>query len=210
MKNYWVIHNYPDEHYEEERDTWSYYKKHGRWLLSLKSPNTKKLKKGDIAILRIYGVGYCGTFEFASSLERDKKLGEDGGWVKIRNVKEWEPPLPKPLVEDQLKAKGFRTSLVKSSEKDKIIIESAQTIYKKMGLGSKSTKDIIILEKGLEEAIKPSLRKLGLKVLDDKRGQQFSTEAGRSDLLCEDKKGTLIIVEIKRGPGTSDEVVGQC
>ena len=88
-------------------------------------------------------------------------------------------------------------------------IETAQRVYERLGFGSTET-DVIILEKGLEEAIKPNLPRLGLKLAEGAIQQQFfmGVGVGRSDLICEDEKGGLVVLEIKRGR-SSDEAIGQ-
>lgn len=77
-------------------------------------------------------------------------------------------------------------------------------------MGPRTGNGIVLLEAGVEEAIEPSLKKIGLPLLQDGRGQQFTGEAGRYDLLCEGGRGELVMVEIKRGNQTGDQVVGQC
>ena len=68
----------------------------------------------------------------------------------------------------------------------------------------------LILEKGLEEALKPNLHKLGLKLASEKIRQQFNMGigTGRSDLICLDENDNLVVLELKRGV-TSDEAIGQ-
>ena len=206
----WVLHNFPDAHYARDIDRWSYYRRHRKWAPRGTSPNVRRLQSGDLAILRIYDEGYWGTFEIAAPWAPDPKLGKGLGWVAIRNIHLWEQPLDRHIVEDQLDAKGFRHTVVRSSEQDLLVIEAVQKAIRKLGLGPKTGDDIVLLEAGIEEAIKPSLKKIGLRLLKDGRGQQFAVEAGRYDLLCEGERGDLVVVEIKRGNQTGDEVVGQC
>lgn len=69
---------------------------------------------------------------------------------------------------------------------------------------------MIVLKRGLEEAIKPNLPALGLRLASEDIAQQFSMGpgVGKSDLICEDEKGDLVVLELKRGR-SSDEVIGQ-
>ncbi len=62
----------------------------------------------------------------------------------------------------------------------------------------------------MEEAIKPNLKKLGLKLASKDIQQQFSmgVGVGRSDLICTNENGDLVVIELKRGM-TSDETIGQ-
>jgi hypothetical protein len=90
-----------------------------------------------------------------------------------------------------------------------VMIETAQRVYARLGFGG-ADGEIVILEEGLEEAIKPNLRKLGLKLAAKGIQQQFSmgVGVGRSDLICVNEAGELVVVELKRGL-TSDEAIGQ-
>ena len=89
------------------------------------------------------------------------------------------------------------------------MIETAQRVYERLGHGS-ADGEVILLEKGLEEAIKPNLAQFGLKLAAENIRQQFSmgVGVGRSDLICEDANGDLVVLELKRGL-SSDGVVGQ-
>lgn len=54
----------------------------------------------------------------------------------------------------------------------------------------------------------------GLRILEDSNGnltgQQFDTKiVGIIDLLCKDRSNNYVVIEIKKGSETSDEVVGQ-
>ena len=70
--------------------------------------------------------------------------------------------------------------------------------------------EIIVLEKGLEEAIKPNLEGLRLKLAGEDIRQQcpLGPGIGRSDLICLDQEDNLVVLELKRG-FSSREVVGQ-
>lgn len=77
-------------------------------------------------------------------------------------------------------------------------------------LRARADGQIVVLEKGIEEAIKPNLASLGLKLAADSIQQQFAMGpgVGRSDLICTDKSGDLVVIELKRGMA-SDEAIGQ-
>jgi hypothetical protein len=54
----------------------------------------------------------------------------------------------------------------------------------------------------------------GFKILEDRSGnligQQYDTKVvGIIDILCQDKSGNYLVIEIKKGSETSDETVGQ-
>ena len=127
----------------------------------------------------------------------------------MENVVQWQPPVPQSLLMRDLSNQNFRRRIVRIAAEDGAMIETAQRIYARLGFG-RADDNIFILEKGLEEAIKPNLKKMGLKLADQRIRQQFSMGigVGRSDLICMDDKGDLVIIELKRGM-TSDETVGQ-
>jgi hypothetical protein len=63
-----------------------------------------------------------------------------------------------------------------------------------------------LAEENLEEFVVHQLEEIepGLQLLE----RQLSTAAGRLDLLCQDRDGQYVVVELKREQGT-DQVVGQ-
>ena len=63
-----------------------------------------------------------------------------------------------------------------------------------------------LLEENLEEFVIQNLDEIepGLNLLE----RQLSTPAGRLDLLCKDREGQYVVLELKRAQGT-DQVVGQ-
>ena len=89
------------------------------------------------------------------------------------------------------------------------MIETAQRVYARLGFSGTNEK-ILILEKGLEEAIKPNLKKLGLRLAGKSIQQQFSmgVGVGRSDLICLDENDDFTVLELKRGM-SSDQAIGQ-
>jgi len=68
------------------------------------------------------------------------------------------------------------------------------------------TKSYSISEKNLEHFVIERLDQIeaGLSYI----GNQISNEAGRIDILCKDKNGRHVVIELKRGE-TDDQVVGQ-
>lgn len=67
----------------------------------------------------------------------------------------------------------------------------------------------VSLEKDLENylAKNPSVIEVGLKLIE--RGKEFDAKrAGRIDLLCKDKEGSYVVVELKKGK-SGDVVIGQ-
>ena len=162
-----------------------------------------------MVVLRLFEEGFKGKFEVTSHWEADESMKEDNmGWIGIDSIKLWKPPLPRNLIVGQLSSKQYRHAVIKITEKDFVLIEACQKLYKKLGFGSMGGKDIIILEKGIEKALIPNLDSLGLQLIE--HGEQVVMDSGRCDLLCKDSEDNLVVIEIKRGNETGDEVVGQC
>lgn len=213
MVNLWIFQNFRDEHYERETDKWSYYKANKKWLFYRDSPNVQKVKPGDKVLLRFFDEGFKGKIVITSPWVEDSSIDPvaykgNFGWIAFNNVELWEPSLPTELVMEQLSNKQYRHAIIKITEKDFNIVESCQKLYRKLGLGSKHSDDIVVLEKGIEYALKENLSSLGLKLV--KGGQQSPMGSGRCDLLCMDANENYVVIEIKREKETGDEVVGQC
>lgn len=131
------------------------------------------------------------------------------GKLSITELKLWNRKLPQSLIMSDLSNKDFRSRIVSINERDTISLEIAQRTYARLGFGG-ADGEIVILEKGLEEAIKPNLKQFGLKLANEEIRQQFSMgpAVGRSDLICINKNNDLVIIELKRGL-SSDEAIGQ-
>jgi hypothetical protein len=210
---HWVFSNKPAGSYGDRVWDHATTLRTKQFYFRLDQQNRRKVRLGDMAILRIFGVGYVGRFE-VGEWHNGPGPGEEQnrhqhGYFEMHRVKLWDRHVPQPLVLSELSSKDVRGRLAKISAEDALKIEIAQRIYERLGFGS-TERDVIILEKGLEEAIKPNLPRLGLKLGSDAIRQQFSmgVGVGRSDLICEDGCGNLIVLELKRGR-SSAEVIGQ-
>jgi len=209
MVNFWIFQNRKDELYRRDIDRWEYYRANKKWLFDKNSPKVLDVEPGDKVLLRIFDEGFEGKFEVASSWMEDKSMdGGNPGWIEIDNIELWEPSLPRNLVVEQLSNKQYRHAIIQITEGDFIRIEACQKLYKKLGFGSRGGKDIIILEKGVEKALMQNLDSLGLQLVEN--GEQMTIGSGRCDLLCKDSDNNFVVIEIKRGTETGDEVVGQC
>jgi len=62
------------------------------------------------------------------------------------------------------------------------------------------------VERDLQLALRQNIEQLekGLKIIDD--GKETATEAGRIDILTEDKNGNIVVVELKAGSANPDSV----
>jgi hypothetical protein len=211
--NYWVFSNKPEGFYGSVWDQRAILDS-GKYTIKETEPNRKGVRPGDVAYMRIYGQHYRGKFTIAGKWApldpaEQKWEGKVAGQFPMKDVVVWQRPLPQSLVIHDLSSKSVRPRIAKITAEDGAMIETAQRVYARLGFGDADGK-IIILEKGLEEAIKPNLKKMGLKLASKQIQQQFDMGpgVGRSDLICLDESGGLVVIELKRGM-TSDETIGQ-
>jgi len=211
--NYWVFSNKPEDSYGNVWDQRAILRS-GQYTIKESEPNQKGVRPGDVVYMRIYGQHYSGKFTVAGKWTpldpaEQKWEGIVAGQFPMKDVVVWQRPLPQSLIIHDLSGKSIRQRIARITAEDGAMIETAQRVYARLGFGD-ADDNIIILEKGLEEAIKPNLKKMGLKLASKHLQQQFDMGpgVGRSDLICLDESGDLVVIELKRGM-TSDETIGQ-
>lgn len=210
--SYWVFSNYPAGRYENS--DWDMFTilRTMRYYFKDKERNRSAVKVGDIAYMRIYGEAYIGYFSVGGwnpDPDSLQKHSMPAGAFEMRDLVLWKRPLPQGLAIRDLSNKDIRSRIVGISRDDSIALNAAQRTYERLGFGA-ADGEIVVLEKGIEEAIKPNLETLGLQLADKEICQQFAMgpNVGRSDLICTNQNGDLVIIELKRGM-TSDEAIGQ-
>jgi hypothetical protein len=212
--SYWVFSNKPAGEYENSIWDLSTILQTHEYSIKRSEANRANVRPGDVAYMRIYGQSFHGHFTIAGEWQPAPK--EEQRWPSLvvgrfpmENIVTWSRPVPQNLVLEDLSNRNHRRRIVRITARDGTIIETAQRVYARLGFGG-ADGEIVILEEGLEEAIKPNLKRLGLKLAAKGIQQQFSMGigVGRSDLICVNEVGDLIVVELKRGL-TSDETIGQ-
>ena len=208
--NYWVFSNKPAGSYDGS--IWD----HGSTLRTKKyyfeeaQPNRHRVQPGDVAVLKTFQVGFIGQFEVGQwhgdEIWPSKRKGKVRvGFFDMKKLDLWKRPLPHKLITPRLSNRNPRARLLRITADDLHTLDIARWVYERLGLGP-ADGEVVVLEKGLEEAIKPNLAKLGLKPFSQQ--QSHGIGVGRSDLIYEDKHGDLVVVELKRGL-SSERVVGQ-
>ncbi len=213
--SYWVFSNKPQGQYGDSVWDMGWILAHRRYSLKRSEPLRAGVQAGDVVYLRIYGESYIGRFivggEWTACPEECPDMPDDNpvGTFPMDDLEVWSRPLPQGLIIRDLSSGDVRSRVVRSSAEDGIRIETAQRVYERLGFGG-ADGEILILERGLEEAIKPNLKRMGLDPANESIRQQFSMGpgVGRSDLICIDESGDLVVIELKRGM-TSDETIGQ-
>lgn len=211
--NYWQFANKREGFYKENFWDMSTILKTKEYSIKESEANRKRVKLGDVVYMRIYSGCYIGRFVIGGSWKSlpagKQKYKHKSGTFTMKDILIWSRPVPQNLIIGDLSNQNHRHRIVSLTHDDAVKIETTQKIYERLGFGG-ADGEIVILEKGLEEAIKPNLKKLGLKLATKDIQQQFSMGigVGRSDLICTDENDDLIILELKRGM-TSDQTIGQ-
>ena len=211
--NYWIFSNKHEGAYDGNVWDQATILKTKRYSIRKTENNRSRVSPGDIVYTRIYGHAFTGRFvvgdEWKELPKKQQKWKDTTGVFPMSEIMMWSRPLPQNLVIRDLSNQNYRRRIVRIDHDDSIMIEAAQRVYTRLGFGD-ADDNIIILEKGLEEAIKPSLRKIGLKLAGKNIQQQFSMGigVGRSDLICNNEDGDIVVIELTRGM-TSDEAIGQ-
>lgn len=210
---YWIFANKYSGHYgDSDWDMNSILEKQ-RYYLKKGERNRAYVSEGDIAYLRIYGDAYIGWFEvgeWENDPDASQKHGQECGSFEMKNLNLWQRRLPQGLIIRDLSNQDHRSRIVSITKDDAIRLDASQKTYERLGFGG-ADGEIIILEKGIEEAIIKNLKDLGLELASEDIQQQFymGPDVGRSDLICLDfNKKDLVVIELKRGT-TSDEAIGQ-
>lgn len=212
-RSHWIFANKPAGEYDGNIWDMGTILETGRYSLKEREPNRARVRPGDMVYMRVYGRNFIGRFcvgsEWTPASASEQKWSVTVGTFEMHDCEVWSRPLPQGLVLRDLSSQNLRRRIVCITHEDGTIIETAQRVYARLGFGG-ADGQIVVLEKGLEEAIKPNLPSLGLKLADKRIRQQFrmGVGIGRSDLICTDEAGDLVVLELKRAMG-SDEVVGQ-
>lgn len=210
----WLFANKPEGSYKSSVWDMSTILKTNNYSIKHSEKNRARVRPGDAVYMRIYRQGFFGRFvvggEWHVLGKREQKCERDTvGVFPMSDVEIWSHSVPQSLVFADLSNQNHRLRIASATRDDTNLIECARKICSRLSIGGVNG-EVIVLERGLEEAIKPSLPKLGLKLADKRIRQQFSmgVGVGRSDLICTDESDDLVVVELKRGL-SSDQVVGQ-
>ena len=205
--NYWVFANKPEGTYDDIWDM-STILRTKRYSIYTSEDNRRHVKPGDVVYMRIYGESYIGRFVVGGAWTAEPD-DEGTGTFPMVDIELWARPVPQEVIIGDLSNHDVRSRIISITCEDGIKIETAQRVHERLGFGG-ADGEIVVLEKGLEEAIKPNLKQLGLTLAEEQIQQQFDMGpgVGKSDLICTDENGALVVIELKRGM-TYDETIGQ-
>lgn len=210
---YWIFSNKAKDEYGGNDWDMSTILGRQQYYLKKDEPNCKHVRPGDIVFMRIFGDCYFGRFiveDWVDDPDGMNKYGVESGYFRMASTEIWNPPLPQFLVIRDLENGNMRRRIISIKQNDVITIETAQHIYERLGFGGKADAEFVILEKGIEELVKDNISQFGLHLADEKIRQQcvLGVGIGRSDLICLDTDGNLVVLELKRGIA-SDKAIGQ-
>jgi Holliday junction resolvase-like predicted endonuclease len=164
-------------------------------------------RDGDRCILKVYGSQrLIGDFRIDGSAQTDK---EGDKYYRVADIVEWDYPVDEwtlPVKYREQLARYRRSGYVPLSESDFHELLGIRNFTQNLRLNYRNRLALPVSEKDIENLIdsKNALRKVGLEVLD----RQCSFSPGNIiDLLCQDERGDLVVVELKRG--SANEVIGQ-
>ena len=213
MPSTWIFSNNYLGYYEDSDWDTSTILKTKNYYLKTSERNRANVQKGDFIFFREYGSGFWGTCEIADNWVDDNKAIEKhnikAGWFPISNIKKWKVTLPYEIIRGELSNQNHRLRIAKATEGDSKNIELARKIYCNLGYGE-TDGTFFVLESGIEEAVKKNLSQLKLSLAEEGIQQQCSLGigVGRTDLICRDKEGNYVVLELK-AVHSSDSVVGQ-
>lgn len=210
----WLFANKPAGSYQSSVWDMSMILQSSNYSIKESEKNRARVQPGDVVYMRIYRQGFIGRFVIGGEWRALNKRGQQSaksvvGVFPMTDVEIWSHCVPQSLVFGDLSNQNHRMRIARATPSDVSLIECARKICGRLSIGGVDG-EVVVLERGLEEALKPSLPKLGLQLADKRIRQQFSmgVGVGRSDLICSDESGDLVVVELKRGL-SSDQVVGQ-
>lgn len=211
-RSYWAFANYGAGTYEDSDWDMTTILANRRYYFKRDERNRSNVGVGDTAYLRIYGEAYIGRFRPGQRVDdpdAERKHGLPCGGFEMHELELWRRPVPQSLVLRDLSNQDVRSRIVSIQRDDAVAIEATRRTYERLGFGS-ADGEILVLESGIGEAIKPNLSRLGLRLAEAAIQQQFymGPGIGRSDLICEDPAGNPVVIELKRGL-TSDQAIDQ-
>ncbi len=213
MSNIWIFANNNEGYYKDSDWDTTTILKTKKYYFKKSEPNRSKVKKDDYVLFREYGSGFWGICNVSDHWVDDKgavaKHTVEAGWFPIDKIKKWKTTLPYEIIRPELSNQNHRLRIAQATTEDKYNIELALKIYHNLGYGD-TDGNFFVLESGIEEAIKANLKQLGLTLASKDIQQQCSLGigVGRTDLICRDKNGAYVVLELK-AVRSSDNVVGQ-
>jgi len=205
MTKYWIIcsKHSRDEATQSWGSKWTadgiiknekYFPPRKKWAFS----------KGDKSLLYVFGSKhFIGNFTFNSDHQTDD---EKDVWYRIGDIEKWDFPVHQHTLPSKYRGRLSRNTAIEISEHDYHELLGIRNFTKNLRINYRDRLNIKISEKDLEDLIdaKNALRSRGLEIIE----RQYQASPGNIiDLLCQDTKGDLVVVELKKG--SANETIGQ-
>lgn len=213
QQNYWIFSN--DWMRGADDDMWGLTPvlKHKRYMFDFTERNRRHVEVGDTVYMRIYGQSVIGSFVVGSPWESSGTYSYEGkeikyGYFPMINIDLWKTKVPFGYVQPQLSNQDQRSRIIRLNHDDAVAIDTTRSLLHLLKMGDGGEETLILLENGIEEAVKANLSKLKLKLADDALAQQYSMGigVGRSDLICTDENDDYVVIEIKKDAASWDAV----
>ena len=195
-----------------------------KWSSKPRDKDHGNVKVGDLILMYFAGA----AIDYKKQLRmvyRVTKVSQRNIEFQLKQEQEILPPLALDQIRENVRNKtlndvflncgrqGFNISKIEYDDYEKVLLLSKTLPPASIIVGAED-----ILEDFIVNNWNPTIyfgkEYSGLKILEDRAGnlvgQQFDTKTvGIIDILCRDKQGDYVVIEIKRGSETSDAVIGQ-
>ncbi len=202
---YWIVSSKHsrDESTSEWDSKWTRdgFLRHQRFFPSRRK---RDFAAGDRCILKVFGsLEFVGDFRVASEPAEDV---EDDIYYEIDEISEWDFPVDQHSLPSKYTEQLSRSPSTEISESDYWELIGIRNFTQNLRLNYKNVLGLNVSEREVESLIdsKNALADLGLNILE----RQYELSPGNViDLLCQDRRGDLVVVELKKG--TANQTVGQ-
>jgi len=198
--------------------------RNSRWPSKPRDKDHGKVKVGDLILVYFAGA----AIDYRKQLRmvyQVTKVSKGNIEFEFKQYQELSPPLTLDQIRENVKKgnlgavflncgrQGFNIRKIEYSEYERVLHLSRTLPPVSAIVGAEDLLEDFIVNNWKPEAFFGK-EYSSLKILKDKSGnltgQQFDTKVvGIIDILCKDKSNNYVVIEIKKGSETSDEVVGQ-
>lgn len=158
----------------------------------------------DRCLLKVFGsLEFIGDFRIASESQKDD---EEDVFYKIDQISIWDFPLDQHSLPSKYTKQLSRSPSTEISETDYWELIGIRNFTQNLRLNYKNRLTLNVSEREIETLIdsKNALSELDLKIVE----RQYELSPGNIiDLLCQDRRGDLVVVELKKG--TANQTIGQ-
>ncbi len=159
---------------------------------------------GDRCILKVFGsLEFIGNFRIASDPQEDH---EGDIFYTIDEIFEWDYPVNQHSLPSKYTEQLSRSPITEISESDYWELIGIRNFTQNLRLNYKNVLYLDVSEREVESLIdsKNALSDLGLTIVE----RQYELSPGNIiDLLCQDRRGDIVVVELKKGP--ANQTIGQ-